>query len=306
MATTPLKDLGKSAIAEKGWLKAHQWQLLRRLSQVSILGLFLLGPLAGLYLINGNLANSTLLWTIPLMDPIVFLQMLAGGIGGITLTAVLGTAIVTVFYALIGGRVFCSWVCPMNMITDFARFLRRKLELKNSAKIKSSVRLWMLAAVLLTALATGTLAYELINPVAVLHRGILFGFGLGWAVVAGIFLFDLFVMKDGWCGHICPMGALYSQIGKLSLIRIRADGREACDDCMECYEVCPEKQVIPPALKSAKGEGPVILSSDCTNCGACIDVCGQDVFAFGLRSPNEVKPGRGKKSKSEEKFLKAA
>ena len=48
------------------------------------------------------------------MDPIIFLQMLAGGIGGITLTAVLGTLIVTVFYALIGGRVFCSWLCPVS------------------------------------------------------------------------------------------------------------------------------------------------------------------------------------------------
>lgn len=306
MATTPLKDIGKSAIADKGWLKAHQWQLLRRLSQLGILGLFLLGPLAGIWLINGNLANSTLLWTIPLMDPIVFIQMLAGGVAGITLTAVLGAAIVTLFYAVIGGRVFCSWVCPMNMVTDFARLLRRKLEIKGSAKIKPQVRMWMLAVVVLSALATGTLAYELINPVAVLHRGILFGFGLGWAVIAGVFAFDLFVMKDGWCGHICPMGALYSQIGQFSLIRIRADGRDSCDDCMECYEVCPEKQVIPAALKGAKGEGPVILSSDCTNCGACIDVCGQDVFAFGLRGPNQVKPGCGKTQKNEDEILKAA
>ncbi|PLX44261.1 MAG: quinol dehydrogenase ferredoxin subunit NapH [Hyphomicrobiales bacterium] len=306
MATTPLKDLGKSAIAEKGWLKAHQWQLLRRFSQIGIFVLFLLGPLAGVWLINGNLANSTVLGTVPLLDPIVFLQMLAGGISGITLTAVLGALIVTVFYALIGGRVFCSWVCPMNMVTDFARMLRRRLGLKGSAKIKADTRLWMLAAVVLTALATGTLAYELVNPVAIFHRGILFGFGFGWAVVVGIFLFDLLVMKDGWCGHICPMGALYSQIGRMSVVRVRADGRASCDDCMECYEVCPEKQVIPPALKSARGEGPVILSGDCTNCGACIDVCGQEVFSFGLRMPNQVKPGRGKPARKQDKILKAA
>lgn len=306
MATTPLKDLGKSARASKGWLKSHQWQILRRVSQIGILALFFVGPLTGLYLINGNLANSTLLWTIPLLDPIVFVQMLAGGLAGITLTAVLGVAIVTIFYALIGGRVFCSWVCPMNMVTDFARFLRRKLELKGSAKIKPQVRLWMLAAVILTALATGTLAYELVNPVAILHRGILFGFGFGWAVIVGVFLFDLFVMKDGWCGHICPMGALYSQIGRVSLVRVRADRREFCDDCMECYEVCPERQVIPPALKGAKGEGPVILSGDCTNCGACIDVCSEQVFAFGLRTPNAVNPEKVKEGKVEKSILKAA
>ena len=131
------------------------------------------------------------------------------------------------------------------------------------------------------------MAYELINPVSILHRGILFGFGLGWTVIVGIFAFDVFFSKDGWCGHLCPMGALYALIGQKSLLRVRADKRKACDDCMECYEVCPEMQVIPPALKKARSDqGPVILSSDCTNCGRCIDICDERVFQFGLRFPN--------------------
>ena len=46
------------------------------------------------------------------------------------------------------------------------------------------------------------------------------------------------------------------------------------NDCMDCFEVCPEPQVIRPALKGeGKGVGPVILAPSCTNCGRCIDVC---------------------------------
>jgi ferredoxin-type protein NapG len=37
-----------------------------------------------------------------------------------------GCAIVVVFYALVGGRVFCSWVCPVNVVTDAAAWLRRR------------------------------------------------------------------------------------------------------------------------------------------------------------------------------------
>jgi len=48
MATTPLDQLGRSAITAKGWLQAHKWLLLRRASQLGILALFLAGPLAGL------------------------------------------------------------------------------------------------------------------------------------------------------------------------------------------------------------------------------------------------------------------
>jgi ferredoxin-type protein NapH len=58
---------------------------------------------------------------------------------------------------------------------------------------------------------------------------------------------------------------------------------------MDCFEVCPEPQVIRPALKGeAKGVGPVILSADCTNCGRCIDVCSKDVFTFGMRFNNSA------------------
>jgi ferredoxin-type protein NapH len=57
---------------------------------------------------------------------------------------------------------------------------------------------------------------------------------------------------------------------------------------MDCYAVCPENQVISPALRGKGGDTPVILSGDCTNCGRCIDVCDQDVFRFGTRFHNKM------------------
>ena len=292
MATTPIKDLGKAAIEKKGWFLAHKWLIARRASQIIILGLFLMGPIGGFWVLQGTLAHSKFLGFIPLLEPIVFLQMVAGGIGGLTLVAVSGAVIITLFYAFVGGRAFCSWACPVNMVTDASRYLRRKLEIKGGAKLKRGTRYFMLAAVLFTAGATGTLAYELVNPVALMHRGIIFGFGLGWVALVGIFAFDLLFTKDGWCGHLCPMGALYGLIGTYSLIRVRADSRDICHDCMECYEVCPEMHILPSALKGANGEGPVVLSSDCTNCGRCIDICDDNIYHFGLRFPNIVQGER--------------
>jgi len=305
MVTTPLKDLGKSAIARKGWFGAHKWLIARRFTQIAILALFVIGPIGGFWVLKGNLANSLFLEKVPLLDPIVFLQMLAGGIGGVTMSAVLGAAIVTAFYAVVGGRAFCSWVCPVNIVTDASRWLRRSLGLKGGARIKPYTRYFMLAAILVAAAFTGNLAYEMVNPVSVLHRGVIFGFGLGWLLIVGVFVFDLLFAKDGWCGHLCPMGALYGLIGGASLIRVRADGRARCDDCMECYEVCPEMHVIPAALKSAKGEGPVILSADCTNCGRCIDICDEQVYRFGLRSPNILQAETGAKQKNKDKLADA-
>jgi ferredoxin-type protein NapH len=142
---------------------------------------------------------------------------------------------------------------------------------------------------LLGSSLTGVVLWELINPVSMLHRGLIFGLGMAWAIVLAVFLFDLFVMSRGWCGHLCPVGAFYSLIGKRSPVRVSAAERSACNDCMDCFEVCPEPQVIRPALKgAASGAGPVILASDCTNCGRCIDVCSKDVFRFGSRFNNAI------------------
>ena len=286
--------LGADAIAEKGWLAAHKWLILRRLSQLGILLLFMLGPWAGIWIIKGNLASSLLLDTIPMTDPMVFLQVLAGGFIAPTSAAVTGVAIVTVFYALVGGRLYCSWVCPVNILTDAANWLREKLDLRGSARLSRNTRYWMLAMVLILAAATGSLAYEMINPVSMFHRSLIFGIGALWGtaglLLLGLFLFDLLVAKRGWCSHLCPMGATYGLIGAVSPLRVRADLRDQCNDCMECFAVCPEPHVIKPALKGEQaGIGPVILSGDCTNCGRCIDICAKEVFEFGLRFNNDVK-----------------
>jgi ferredoxin-type protein NapH len=137
-----------------------------------------------------------------------------------------------------------------------------------------------MAMVLVTALATGSIAWELVNPVTIVFRGLVFGLGLGWAVALAVFLFDLFVSDRGWCSRLCPVGAFYSLLGHTALVRVGVMERQACNDCMDCYAVCPEPQVIAPALKGVGGAGPLILAANCTNCGRCIDVCAPRVFAF--------------------------
>jgi len=210
--------------------------------------------------------------------------------------ALIGVAIVLAFYLLVGGRVYCAWVCPVNIVTDAASALRRKLDIRGGGDMPRQTRYWILALILVLAATTGSIVWELVSPVSMLPRGLVFGMGAGWLLIGGIFLFDLFVMKRGWCGHICPVGAFYSLLGRWSLVRVSAVKREDCNNCLDCFIACPEQQVIRMPLKgAAKGVGPMILDSNCTNCGRCIDVCSKDVFTFVPRfAPNEAPvPGAG-------------
>ncbi|MCU0836542.1 MAG: 4Fe-4S binding protein [Chromatiaceae bacterium] len=150
---------GRTAIETQGWIKAHKWLLARRASQLGILALFLLGPLAGIWLIKGNLSASMVLDAVPLTDPMLLLQAALSGTLPV-LSGLIGAAIVLLFYALVGGRVFCSWVCPVNMITDLAARLRRRLDLRNTVRLSRDLRYWILGLVLLLPLVTGVIAWE--------------------------------------------------------------------------------------------------------------------------------------------------
>ncbi|MCT2538799.1 quinol dehydrogenase ferredoxin subunit NapH [Sedimentimonas flavescens] len=283
--------IGAEAIATKGWIGAHKWLLLRRLSQAFFLGLFLIGPWFGLWIVKGNLAGSLTLETLPLTDPLVLLQSIVARHWP-EMTAIFGALIVLAVYALIGGRVYCSWVCPINPVTDGAYWLHNKLGVPKGWQPKKSTRYWLLAMLLIVSAATGTVAWEFVNPITMLQRGLVFGMGFGWTLVLGIFLFDLFVSRRGWCSHLCPVGAFYGLVGNKALLRVSATNRAACDDCMDCFAVCPEMHVITPALRGKTEDTPLILSPDCTNCGRCIDVCSVDVFRFTNRFDKAPAPGR--------------
>lgn len=274
-----------AAAAGRNLWQRHKWLVLRRVSQLSILALFLAGPWFGAWIVKGNLTSSLTLGTLPLTDPYVLLQTLAAGHWPYR-DALIGVAIVIAFYLFVGGRVFCSWVCPVNIVTDAAAWGRRALGIKSGRAPDPRTRHWLLAGTFVAAVATGTAAWEWVNPVSLLHRGLFFGMGLGGLLILGIFLYDLLVASRGWCGRLCPMGAFYGLLGRVALPRISASQRGSCDDCLDCFAVCPEPQVIRPALKGHRGtpgDTPIIVSPDCTLCGRCIDVCDRNVFRLAAR-----------------------
>lgn len=273
---------GKEVAMRKGLFRANKWLLLRRFSQVGFLVLFLLGPWAGIWIVTGSFSASMTLKVLPLTDPVILMQSFAAG-HALAAQALIGGIIVVVFYTIIGGRVYCSWACPVNMVTDTAAWLNRRLDFRKSILMRRSVRYWLLGILVALSFLTGSVVWEWMNPVTILQRGLLFGMGMGWLLILAILLFDVFVVRFGWCGHLCPVGAFYSLLGKLAVLRVKAAKREQCTDCMDCYAVCPEPQVISPALKGGKESKPLILSGNCINCGRCIDICPHDVFQFSKR-----------------------
>ena len=265
-------------------LRRSRWLLARRISQLLVLALFMLGPWAGIWILRGTLASSELLGLLDLTDPLVALQVLLAR-HALQTPALTGAAIVAMVYVLAGGRAYCAWVCPINPVTDLASWLRVKLKLPTllrGVKPDRRLRYAVLAVALAMSALLGSVAWETVNPITLLHRALLFGLAGAWGVALAVFLFDL-LLPRGWCGHLCPVGAFYGLLGRVSLLHVSAARRDACTHCGECFRVCPEPHVIAPALYGAhRGRSPVIESADCIRCARCLDVCDDDVFRIDL------------------------
>ncbi len=274
----PAKDAGKEAKQKLGWWYAYRFLMLRRLCQLTVIGLFIMGPVWGV--LEGNLSSSVLLGTIPMSDPLLLLQSIVTGYWPET-TAIIGGLIVAGFYAITAPRVFCGWVCPLNLVTDLAAWIRRKAGFKASYQWPSSLRYWFVAAILTGSAVSGSLLWTWLDPVSALHRGIIFGFGAGSVLIVLVFLMDLLLVEHAWCGHLCPLGATYGVIGRYSLLRVTATNREQCNNCMDCYNVCPEPKILRQPLKQGDKK---VMSQDCISCGRCIDVCAEKVFEFKIRT----------------------
>jgi ferredoxin-type protein NapH len=258
-------------------IRKYRYMVLRRISQLSLLLLFVSGNILGWHVLLGNLSSSVLLGKIPFTDPFATLQIFATG-NSVSAEALTGALIISVFFGLVAGRAFCSWICPLNMVSDLANWLRRKMGLEGESRLNRSVRYWAIGIALVVSLATGVAAFEWISPISMLHRGVIFGMGLGWTAVLAVFLFDLLIARNGFCGHVCPLGGFYSLITRFSLIRVRHD-KGKCTQCMKCTAICPETQVLPMIGRTSS----MVVAGECTNCGRCIEVCDDDAMRFGIR-----------------------
>jgi ferredoxin-type protein NapH len=133
--------------------------------------LYIGGNYWGWNIIKGNLSSSNLFNMIPLSDPYAALQMFSAG-AVLTSDLIIGAVLITAFYMTIGGRVFCSWVCPVNIITDVANYLRRKLninEIEKKQPASRNLRYWILGLGLILSYVLGVTAFEFVSPISITH-----------------------------------------------------------------------------------------------------------------------------------------
>ncbi len=193
----------------------------------------------------------------------------------VVINLVIGTTTVFIFWWLLGGRTFCSWVCPYHLLAEWAEMLHLKLAARGLVKdhpFDRRARTWFWVVFVVLAFVTGYTVFEFISPTGILSRALIYGPGLALLWVGVLLLFEIFYSRRAWCRYACPIGLTYGFVGALSPMKVEYH-LESCFHEGECRKVCLVPHVLNTVIKGRAQGMHVELGADCTRCGRCVETC---------------------------------
>jgi len=197
----------------------------------------------------------------------------------------IGTVTVFLLWVLLGGRTFCSWVCPYHLVAEWAESLHLYLARRNLVRdhrFHRGVRGIFFLIFSLLALVTGYTVFETFSPTGILSRALIYGPGLALVWVAALLLFEIFYSRRAWCRYVCPIGLTYGVVGALSPVKVTYH-LETCFHEGECRKVCMVPHVLDTVIKGRAGDMQVELGADCTRCGRCVETCPTKSLTFQVK-----------------------
>lgn len=212
---------------------------------------------------------------------------------------------ITGFLILLGvllGRFICGFLCPFGWLQELLHKIPTKKlstkKLKPLTYLKYAILL--LAVVLLPAIVVNDLGMgdpffckyicpqgilEGAIPLAAVNEGIRSALGPLFnrkliILIVVVVLSVLFYRP--FCKWICPLGAFYALMNKVSLLGIKVDEHK-CVSCGKCARVCKMDVDVTKTPNH----------TECIRCGKCITSCPTDAikFNYGFEMPKKITDG---------------
>ncbi|MCS7151801.1 MAG: 4Fe-4S binding protein [Endomicrobia bacterium] len=202
--------------------------------------------------------------------------------------------------AVLFGRLWCGWVCPLGFIQDVLNIIRKKLKLnpillsEKKEKTLKSIKYIMFITIILLSFVAGTSAvswslrkqiylsvcqmcpsrfiFPYLGRWPIVHNFVPLGYGI-FTTISLIFLMLVilsFFIKRLWC-RICPSGFLLSFFNRGGFLTKQKE-TIICTRCGICANVCP----LNNENLYLEKEKTNIDFSNCIHCFSCIDFCPED------------------------------
>lgn len=194
-------------------------------------------------------------------------------LGGAAPFIILHYALAKFIGPFVFGRVWCGWACWYGMVFDllpypYSRY-RKPGEWGNLRYVHFGISLVMIL---------------LLWFVFDYRDGALGISGLGWFVMGLLLYYVIGIamalyLKDNraFCKYLCPIAVPLKFSSRYSALRITGTAQH-CGDCEACVEMCPMNIRIRDYLE----EGQRVLSTECTLCMTCINVCPHDSLKMSM------------------------
>ena len=160
--------------------------------------------------------------------------------------------------ALIFGRVYCGYVCPMNTLMIPTEWMSKKLNLQTLASpkwLKNGYFAWIFLGISVAVMLISKRLLHIDLPILPF-----------WLVVS--VLVTLRYKPAVFHNFICPFGALQKTFGRFARLSEKVD-KNTCIGCKLCEKACSSNAIA----VSADDNKAVINTSFCHQCTNCREVC---------------------------------
>ncbi|MDD2269857.1 MAG: 4Fe-4S binding protein [Eubacteriales bacterium] len=172
---------------------------------------------------------------------------------------------VSLLLALLFGRVYCGYACPMNTLMIPTEWLSKKLKWQTDTAPK-----WLRSGKIGWVTLLLSVGFTIFAQ-KILHKNI--PVLLIWLAIS--VLVTLRYKTSVFHNLICPFGPLQKVFGKHAIFSERVD-KKGCIGCKICEKVCPTESVT-VKVEDKKAEINTALCLQCTNCK---QVCPKNVIDY--------------------------
>ncbi len=182
--------------------------------------------------------------------------------------------------AIVFGRIFCGWICPMGAVQYF---IHREEIGKKAKSLDAGPRLHnflrfgkylVLATLIIAVVATGTTVFSSIDPFKALFN-VDFTLLIPTLILVALLAASLFIAFP-WCKYVCPLGAFMALFSRFSFFKVRINDK--CTNCKACHKVyCSYRAIQEGETK------PTIKQMECMRCGECLSRCPYKAMDFAAQ-----------------------
>lgn len=172
------------------------------------------------------------------------------------------------------GRLWCGWVCPQTLASDFSDSIRKRLDSHfrtrpGKPNFTLSRTIWVVTCFVAALVTSETLLFYWVRPATLLSATVAPWLNtsvfVGLMSLTALIFADLIWIRRRFCADACPYGAMLGTVAdkKTMVVRFLEESEDDCIKCGKCVVDCP----MGIDIKDGPGQFA------CIGCGECVDAC---------------------------------